>query len=385
MDSTPTLTPDQAFQNYTKTSIFLAFTQLSRAHKSVNLGHGFPNWGAPEFLQNALEQVVDQNISSDSHSFGCANLLSAVCQEYAPVFSRPLDPMKHVVVSSGAIGVLSGVFSGLSAQDEVVVIEPFFAAYMPILRSFRAKIKCVRLVQNSAGEFVLDAGRLKAAVNASTRWILLNSPHNPTGKVFSPEDYAPLTELAKAFPDLNFVSDEVYEKLCFKGQPLPRVANLPGLWSRTVSVFSGGKTFSCTGWRVGWAVGPEALIGQLKAAQHCTRAQPGSVVQETLSLAIVLGSRPYRGFPSYYSYLRAKLATNLRILEAALSDSGLGFKVVTPEAGYFLTVDVSKCLPRMPAYYLFSESSRGGKEHLRDTFLGSLEDYRCFKGTCGMA
>lgn len=385
MKGPPKLTPDSVLEEFMRPYVFQVFTRLSREKQSINLGQGFPNWGVPDFVQAALERVVDQRISSDNFSFGCANLLAALCEEYRADFGRPLDPFKNVAVSTGGIAVLSEVTSSLTPADEVLIIEPFFSYYEPIVRFFRAKLRFVKLLPGKEGRFALDTAAVRAAVTGATKWVFLNSPHNPTGKVFSMEEYAFFGQLARDFPQLRFLSDEVYEKICLDADSLPRVANVEGLWDKTLSVFSGGKTFSCTGWRVGWAVGPEPLIARLKRTQHCTNTHPSAVVQEALALALPIARQPYRGFASYYLFLRARFRENARILQAALADSGLGFRVFPPEGGYFLTADISESILQMPVWYVFSEEARQTRPHLKTQRLPSLRDYHHFEGAAPSA
>jgi aspartate/methionine/tyrosine aminotransferase len=374
------LTPDSVLKEYMVPSIFQTFTQLSRTKNSINLGQGFPNWRVPDFLEESLDVVMNENISSDNFSFGCLNLLNALCKEYSPIFNKNLNPMKNVMVSTGGVAVLSELCSSLSSEDEAIIIEPYFSFYEPMLRFFRTKLKFIQLVQNENGRFVLDLEQVKATVTSSTKWIFFNSPHNPTGKVYSEKEYQFFGDLAKKFPNLNFVSDEVYENVYFKKGKFPRLANIEGLWEKTISVFSGGKTYSCTGWRIGWAVGPDKLMNKLKKIQHYTNTAPSSLIQETVARAMPLGHEKYHDFDNFYIFLKSTFMRNVQILESALIDSKLGFRVITPEGGYFLTADISDCVIKMPVFYLLSNDKRENKENLKKVFLKNIEEYQKFEG-----
>jgi kynurenine--oxoglutarate transaminase/cysteine-S-conjugate beta-lyase/glutamine--phenylpyruvate transaminase len=380
MKKMPKLTPDSILQEYMVPSKFQVFTQLSKDKKSVNLGQGFPNWRIPDFIEESLDKVLDEDICSDNFSFGSANLLNALCQEYSPIFQKSLNPMKNVMVSSGGVAVLSELCSSLSSEDEAIIIEPYFSFYEPMLRFFRTKLKFIQLIRDENGKFSLDLDQVKNSVTSATKWIFFNSPHNPTGKVYSQKEYQFFADLAKKFPDLNFISDEVYENIYFGNNLFPRLANIEGLWERTISVFSGGKTYSCTGWRVGWAIGPEFLMTKLKQIQHFTNTAPSSLIQETVAKAIPLGHEKYKGFDNFYIYMKSTFLRNVQILEAALVDSGLGFEVISPEGGYFLTADISDCITKMPVYYLFSEETRKNKENLKNVFLDHINDYQQYEG-----
>ena len=366
------LSPDKILGEYMIPSIFQSFTQLSLKTKSINLGQGFPNWPIPDFLLSSLNNVVDNNIYSTNYSFGCANLLDALETEYSPIFNQNLDPMKNFAVSTGGAAIISQLCSSLSPEDEVVVIEPYFFFYEPMLRFFRVKLMFVQLVQDDSGAFCLDRKQILETVNQKTKWMFLNSPHNPTGKVINDEEIAFLGELAEQHPQLKFMSDEVYENIVFEEKSLPRVANYKNLFERTINVFSGGKTYSCTGWRIGWAVGPEKLIDDLKRVQTTTNASPSSLIQEAIAMAIPQGHLPYKGFSNFYEQLNSVFLKNVGILSDALNDSDLEFQVIKPEGGYFLTADITNAILQMPAIYLYSEENRADKKTLCNEFLKSI-------------
>jgi kynurenine--oxoglutarate transaminase/cysteine-S-conjugate beta-lyase/glutamine--phenylpyruvate transaminase len=292
-------------------SIFQKFTILFLKKESINLGQGFPNWPIPDFLEDSLSRVLDKNILSENFFFGCSNLLKSLSDEYSPVFNRPLHPKKNFVVSTGGAVVISQICALLSEKDEVVVIESYFSFYEPMLRFFRVKLKFSRLIQTNCNQFHLDHAQIRIAVNSNTKWVFLNSPHNPTGKVINQEDIEFLNNLATEYPNLNFLSDEVDENIVFSHSSLPRLANYKNLFERTLNVYSGGKTYSCIGWRIGWAVGPEHLIDQLKDVQHCTNHAPSSLIQEALALAIPQGHHEYKGFMNFYEYLTQLFLRNV--------------------------------------------------------------------------
>ena len=374
------LTPDQILEEYMRPSVFQSFTALSRKTKSINLGQGFPNWPTPDFVKSSLSNVIDNKICSVNHSFGCANLLNALAKEYSPIFKQSLDPMKNFAVSTGGAAIISQLCSSLSPDDEVVLIEPYWSFYEPMLRFFRVKLRFVQLIQDDSGIFGLDFDQFLKIVNKKTKWVFLNTPQNPTGKVLKGDEIVFLGKLAHKFPQLNFLSDEVYENIVFEEKSLPRVANYPNLFERTISVFSGGKTYSCTGWRIGWAVGPKKLIDNLKCVQATTNASPSSLIQEAIAMAIPKGHLPYKGYSSFYEQLLASFKKNVQILTNALIDSDLQFKVIKPEGGYFLTADIREAILQMPIFYLFSKEKRHNKEHLRNEYLKSICEYQKYEG-----
>jgi kynurenine--oxoglutarate transaminase/cysteine-S-conjugate beta-lyase/glutamine--phenylpyruvate transaminase len=374
------MTPDPVLKQYMTPTVFQAFTTLSRQKQSINLGQGFPNWTIPDFLNDSIDQVLNENTSSENFSFGCTNLLSALSKEYSPIFKRELNPMENFIVCTGGAGVLSSLCASLSKDDEIILFEPFWSFYEPMLRFFRAKIKFVKLIQNEHGRFGIDYESLLSTITSNTKWIFLNSPQNPTGKIFNYSEFEFLAELTDKFPNLKFMSDEVYEHIVYNAPCLPRIANHPKLWDKTISVFSGGKTYSCTGWRIGWAIGPKVLIDTIKTVQHTTIGPPSSLIQEALAKTIVKGHQEYKNFDNFYLYLKSLFTRNVKILEDSLNESEFEFKVISPEGGYFMTADISHCISKMPVYYLFSEQSRKGKENLKSLYLKNIKEYQEYKG-----
>ena len=374
------LKPDKVLKHYMTPSVFQEFSLLSDKFETINLGQGFPNWPITNFLENALNTVIDQDIHSDTHLYGCNNLLKELAIEYSPVFNRELNSAENFIVSNGGQTLLSSICSNLLPGEEVIIVEPYFSFYEPMLKFFRASLKFVKLKQSGPGRFVLDMEELERVLTPQTKWIWFNSPHNPTGKVFTASEYEQLATLLENFPKVRLMSDEVYEKICFGELPMTHMANIANLWDRTVSVYSGGKTFSCTGWRVGWAVGPKKLIRELKATQIATNEPASSVLQESLAIGIQEARKPYNGFESYYESLQNDFRENVNILVRALEDSPFDFKIIEPEGGYFMAVDITQAIKKMPAYYLFSPNKRDDHYSLKDVYLDCIEDYENFPG-----
>jgi aspartate/methionine/tyrosine aminotransferase len=178
---------------------------------------------------------------------------------------------------------------------------------------------------------------LKAAFNDRTRVILINSPHNPTGKCFTRAELTSIAAIVQAFPRVVAISDEVYEHLVYDGKEHVRLATIPGMWERTITVSSSGKTFSVTGWKIGWAVGPEALIKGLVLTNQWVQFSVSTPAQHAIAICLVEADKPYEGYPSYYAWLNAQYTTKRDALLRALTDAGL--RPVPPQGGFFIIAD----------------------------------------------
>lgn len=369
------LVPDKILKEYMTPSIFQEFTLLAKANNSVNLGQGFPNWSIPKFLEQSLSEVFTNSTKSSNFFYGNSYLLNTLTKEYSSVFNRELSVNKNFVICNGGASILTLVCASLSPQDEVIVIEPYFNFYEPMLRFFRANIKFISMdVHDNC--FTLNMDKIKNQISKKTKWIWMNSPHNPTGKVFTEAEYLELGNILDQFPNVKVLSDEVYEHIAFGHTHMVHLANVKGFWNKTVSVYSGGKTFSCTGWRIGWAVGPDDIIDSIKAAKYCTVKGPSSQLQEAIGLSIEKAYDPYQNYPNYYSYLKNIFSENTKILSSALNESVLDFEVINPEGGYFLTAAIDKSILKMPVKYLFKTENQT-QEGL-DIFLKSIEEYKDF-------
>ncbi len=183
----------------------------------------------------------------------------------------------------------------------------------------------------------LDMEELKAAFNDRTRVILINSPHNPTGKCFTRAELTSIAAIVQAFPKVVAISDEVYEHLVYDGKEHVRLATIPGMWERTITVSSSGKTFSVTGWKIGWAVGPEALIKGLVLTNQWVQFSVSTPAQHAIAICLVEADKPYEGYPSYYAWLNAQYTTKRDALLRALTDAGL--RPVPPQGGFFIIAD----------------------------------------------
>jgi aspartate/methionine/tyrosine aminotransferase len=305
-------------------TIFTEMTALARQYGAINLGQGFPDWEGATFAKEAAARSMERG-EADQYppSAGIPELRRAVADRYTSLLGRPVDPDTEVTITCGCTEAITASLLGLvDPGDEVVIIEPYYDSYPVGIAMAGATPRHVTL---RPPDFLLEPDQLHGAFTERTRAILVNTPHNPTGRVFTRDELQMVAELCVEH-DVIAICDEVYEEITFGPEHL-RLSTFPGMADRTLTLSSVGKTFSLTGWKVGWAVAPASLTAGVRAAhQYMTFTTPTPVQHGT---AAALGAAD-----SYYEDLRATY-THLRdLLAGGLSE--IGFDVHTPQGTYFL-------------------------------------------------
>lgn len=311
-------------------TIFAEMTALAQRTGAVNLGQGFPDTdGPPEMLETA-RRAIAEGVNQYPPGPGRPELRAAIA-EHRRRYGTEYDPDSEVLVTVGATEAITAALLALVGPgDEVIVIEPYYDSYAAAVALAGATRRVVGLREAEDGRFALDAAALRAAVGPATRVVLINSPHNPTGTVFT---QAELAEVAKVCVehDLVAVTDEVYEHLVYDGLPHIPLATLPGMAERTVTVSSAGKTFNCTGWKIGWVCGPAELVAAVRATKQFITFVGGAPFQPAVAHAL-------RHEMPWVADLRTALETKRDRLSAGLADAGFA---VRPSAGtYFVCADV---------------------------------------------
>eukprot|EP00977_Amphora_coffeiformis_P014713 scaffold4201_cov178-Amphora_coffeaeformis.AAC.8 len=358
-------------------TVWTEFARLSQENKVVNLGQGFPDWLPPRFAVDSLvEAALDSAQSPHQYTrpAGHPALVKQLARRYSTHLRRNIDPMAEVAVTVGASQALYLSLQTLVGPgDEVILFEPFFDLYVnqvklaggtPVFVPLRFVPYDESGETITGGEWVLDADTLKKAVNQNTKAIILNSPHNPTGKIFTRDEMENVAEaLELANPDCVVLSDEVYkyivhsptqerapeESLFCRGHV--HFASLPGMWDRTITISSAGKTFSATGWQVGWCVGPRHLIARIHQLLPYVQFCASTVIQEALARSLPRADEPYEGHASYYDYLRDKYTRKRDILANGLREAGFAVPDYdqTPGGGFFIFARVGEgirdCIP----------------------------------------
>ncbi|THV70234.1 hypothetical protein D6D19_03075 [Aureobasidium pullulans] len=324
----------------------------SKVSDVVNMGQGFFGYNPPQFVIDAAKGALDRvECNQYSPTKGRPRLKKALADAYSPFFGRTLDPEKEVTITTGANeGMLSAFMGFVEPGDEVIVFEPFFDQYIHNIQMPGGKVVYVPLhppekgatQTTSAGDWSINMDELKAAINDNTRMIVLNTPHNPIGKVFTREELQAIGDLCVQH-NIIILSDEVYDRLYYT--PFTRMATLsPEIANLTLTVGSGGKNFYCTGWRVGWLIGPEHLIQPVSAAHTRICYSSVSPLQEATAIGFEEADKH-----NFWDETKAEMRGKIDRFVAVFDELGLPYS--DPEGGYFVLVNMSKV--KLPSDYPF--------------------------------
>jgi len=310
-------------------TIFAEMSALASATSSINLGQGFPDEDGPPEVLEAAKKAISDGINQYPPGRGMPILLEAIAAHQERFYGLQPDPATEILVTAGATEALAATLLALvDVGDEVLTLEPFYDSYGAVIGLARGEHRTVAL---RGPDFTVDHDELRRAVTDRTRVILLNDPHNPTGTVLSPETRALIVELAEKH-DAIIVSDEVYEHLLFDGRTHVPIATLPGAGSRTVTISSGGKTFSTTGWKIGWLSAPAVLVTQILAVKQFLTYVNGAPFQPAIAVGL--------GLPDdYFTGIAATLERKRDLLRAGLIAAG--FEVSHPAGSYFVVADAA--------------------------------------------
>jgi len=319
------------------TTIFAEMSALAVTTGAINLGQGFPDTDGPSEVLDAAVEAIRSGLNQYPPGPGLPVLRNAIARHQQRFYGLAHDPDSDVLVTAGATEALAGALLGmLDTGDEVVVFEPMYDSYQACIALAGARPVPVPLRPDADGRYRFDPAELQQAFTEHTRLILLNTPHNPTGKVFDADELAIVADLAIE-QDVIVVTDEVYEHLVFPGATHVPIATLPGMAERTLTISSGGKTFNTTGWKIGWACGPAELVAATRAAKQYLTFVSGAPFQPAIATGLDLPDE-------YYAGVAADLTVKRDHLVAALEAAG--FTTYRPEATYFTTVDIRPIDPK---------------------------------------
>lgn len=320
----------QRVQNFS-TSIFAEMTALANQHGAVNLGQGFPDFAAPDFVKEAARESIARDINQYAPSSGQLRLRQAIAHKMQRHYGLEVDPDREITVTVGATeAIFAAIMSLVDPGDEVILFEPYYDSYLPSLQ-FAGGVP--RFYTLQPPDWAVDPEKLEALFSDRTKLILLNTPHNPTGKVFTRDELALIAGLCQKH-DVIAVVDEVYEHIVFDGLQHHSLLAFPGMRRRTMAISSAGKTFSVTGWKVGWSIAAPSLNQAILRGHQFITYSGSAPLQEAVAIAI-----EQAGDLGYYDELSAMYQARRDYLLHALQDADL--QPITPAGSYFILVDIS--------------------------------------------
>ncbi|KDQ64893.1 hypothetical protein JAAARDRAFT_28546 [Jaapia argillacea MUCL 33604] len=351
--------------------VWSIFNAANLPSDCINLGQGYMNFAPPTWVTEAAESALNTVVANHySHPKGRIRLREAISKFYGPTLGRTLDTENEILVTSGANEGQYSVFVAFLEQgDEVIMFEPYFDQYLPSVTFNGGKPVYVPLHPNktklhpTSNDWAIDFEELRRAVTPRTKMIIVNTPHNPVGKVFTRDELEKIAAIAEEF-NLLVMSDEVYDCLVFDNKEHVRIATLPGMWDRTVTVGSAGKAFAATGWRVGWLIGPPSIIGPTLAATTRIVFCSNSPLQEAAAAGLEQATE--RGF---FEKQLAEYAERREVLCNAFER--LGMKYTLPEGSYFVLLDISEV--DIPDDYPFPASLDGRGRDFRACWFIAME------------
>ena len=307
------------------TTIFAEMTYLAQEHDAINLAQGFPDFEGPSEIVEAAVRAIRSGDNQYARPRGHLELVQAIAESVKRYYGMEYDPLEEVVVFSGATeGIAASMLGILNPGDEVILFEPFYDSYPPGLALSGAVPRFLTL---RFPDFALDPDALRALVNDRTRMIVLNTPMNPTGKVFTREELGIIADVCQEH-DLIALTDEVYEHLVFDDAQHIPLASIPGMRQRTLTLSSAGKTYSFTGWKIGWGTGPRELVDAAQAAHQFLTYSIPTPLQAAIAFALRNHNEDFLvGFREEYTQRRD-------FLVAALEEAG--FRTAVPRGTYFI-------------------------------------------------
>jgi aminotransferase len=309
-------------------SVIREMTRLALRHGAVNLAQGFPDFAAPEDIKQAAIQAIEADVNQYAITWGTPALRQAIAAKYQRFYGLDLDPDREITVVCGATeGMIATLLATANPGDEVIVFEPFYENYSPDAHLSGATARFVPL---HAPDWRFDPNELRRAFNARTRAIILNSPHNPTGKVFSLDELQVIASLCQEF-GAYCITDEIYEHIIYDGAVHIPIATLPGMRDRTITINSMSKTYSVTGWRVGWVIAPPEVTGAVRKVHDFLTVGAAAPLQQAGVFALSLPD-------SYYASLAQHYQQRRDMLVAILNRSG--FPCSPPLGAYYIMAGI---------------------------------------------
>jgi aspartate/methionine/tyrosine aminotransferase len=315
-------------------SVIREMTRQALVHGAVNLAQGFPDFPAPAEIKEAAQQAIAGDVNQYAITWGAKKLRDAIARQMGVWQGMTVDPEREITVCCGSTeAMISTLLAVCNAGDEVVIFEPFYENYGPdaVLSGARPRFVKLRPPTEAGGEWTFDEKELRAAFHKQTKAIILNTPNNPTGKVFTRTDLELIRDLCVEF-DVLAITDEIYEHILYDGTRHISIASLEGMRDRTVTINGLSKTYSVTGWRVGWTVAPERITDAIRKVHDFLTVGAPAPLQEAGAAALSLPA-------DYYS----KLAEGYRVRRDHLMPAltAAGFRCFLPRGAYYVMTDIS--------------------------------------------
>jgi aspartate/methionine/tyrosine aminotransferase len=310
-------------------SVIREMTRLARQHGAVNLSQGFPDFPAPEPIKAAARQAIEDDINQYAVTWGTPRLRTAIADDWKRRYGTAIDPDTQITVCCGSTETMMATMLGVvDPGDEVIVFEPYYENYGPDAILSGATPRFVPLREP---DWSFDPDELAAAFSNQTRAIIINTPNNPTGKVFSREELQIIARLCQQW-DVVAITDEIYDRILYDGAVHVPLATLDGMADRTVTINSLSKTFSVTGWRVGWAISPPALASGIRKVHDFLTVGAPAPMQEAGAFALGMDDSYYEDLSAHYAERRNRL---LDVLTRS------GFECIRPSGAYYIMTDIS--------------------------------------------
>jgi len=309
-------------------SVIREMTRLANLHGAVNLSQGFPDFPAPEEVKEAARRAISSDVNQYAITWGARSLREAIAAKFTRLYGVAVDPEREVTVTCGSTeAMIATLLAVLDPGDEVVVLEPFYENYGPDAVLSGAVPRFVKLRPPG---WSFDPDELRRAFSAKTRAIIVNTPNNPTGRVFRRDELELIAGLCREH-DALAITDEIYEHILYDGAVHIPMATLPGMAERTVTINGMSKTYGVTGWRVGWAIAPPVLTAAIRKVHDFLTVGAASPLQEAGALALALPGEYYRALAAGYARRRDRLVP---ILQRA------GFRTHVPRGAYYVMTEI---------------------------------------------
>jgi aspartate/methionine/tyrosine aminotransferase len=358
--------------------VYGKYIDLGKQPGMLNFGQGFSDMDVPEFITDSLKEALGSNLNHQySRTAGSIPLMKEAAKFYSRYFSHQIDPMNEIMVSSGATGCYYNYLEAcVRPGDEIVTFEPMFAYFIPPLFNAGAKVNFVNLLNEVSGP-TFDKKEFEAAFSPRTKVLMINSPHNPTGKVFSLEELQYIADFLKAkYPDVTIIADDIYCGFVYGGKKHTMIASLPDMWQRTVTLFSFGKVYNVTGWRIGFAVGPKEIISAMSTVQLYTMfCLPTPLLLSAEAIIRKSYMEPYQGKENYLEWMNDQYEQKFHRIKDILIKSSLRLDVCSAEGGFFFLSKIDKAVEGLALKYFYKDEDKCSKLQDKDAVLGKFEDW----------